>query len=239
MTVLFNVDWDSGTLASTTYTLAPPEVPNGHTLTTGASSVYSEAASPWSGQWVAEPSFATPWKITSTVSASTIQATSGRLLIQMNPTTSSGANINLFDARDSVTGDRLNLYMRNSDTHLVAHTERNGGAAFADIDLGAYPAVAHNVELIYDFNNATANQRARARVWNIGGSAGSFTDATSTSGSAGTTAQFNSLTMGDENNGSTALKIGKIFFSDSITEDLSALLSGATAPKRMMMIGVG
>lgn len=69
-------------------------------------------------------------------------------------------------------------------------------------------------------------------MWEVGQSVPSFTDATSTAGSAGTTDQPTGLQCGDSSNGTVELWVGKIIISDDITEDLSTWspISGIAFP---------
>jgi hypothetical protein len=226
MTVLFHIDWDSGTAVSTTYTMATPEVPNAHTVTTNPSGVINqEMAAPWNGQWLCDTGAFWYSVAYAALSSATMQATSGRILAQFDPPTAQGQ---IWDMR--YVANRLDGMInigRNAGGNLIGSAVWNNDGSAASLDAGAMPTNPFNLEIIYDFNNATAGLRFRWRVWDVGASPGAFNDATTTSGPAGTSSQFDQVTLGDGQNNVMNTFVGKVYISDDITEELSALLGGS------------
>lgn len=218
--VLLYANWGNGT---GTYTAATPDVPNGHTYSFNAGATIGvEAAAPWSGQSLADLS-AGVRNVSSTVSAATAQATSGRYFFECVPMGSgaNGNNCNAFSLYATVDSNG-NIRTRRSsagDTQVLGYWS---GGFQAQVDLGAESANPYCVEVIYDTTNGTDTLRLRARMWDVGGSAPAFTNCGAGAASAATD-QFTTLRLGDDGNGTGALKVGRIAISNDIAEDLSAL----------------
>lgn len=232
MTVQFHVDWVNGTLDQTadTYTFATPDLPTSGTFAnTGDATIDVTAASPWNGQSLFR---CTHWYDGAfRTSLSGLPSSQIRGLIQMDLTdiTASGEYTFLRVKREGFTGNG----------GVTVGTDTSGDLQFK-IQIGATTQWVRwtgtnvmdltnlNFEFISDPNNATESQRLRARYWSVGGSPGSFVDRTGGDGSyQGTADTKDTVVIADpNNNGHTGLYVGKIYVSDSITEDLSALLSG-------------
>lgn len=216
--VILYANWDNGT---GTYTAASPDVPNAHSWTMSNVTKAVESASPWNGQTIVTLN---AWNsnVSTTLSSSTMQATSGRVLVEMDEQDPTFYRIMRFSATDANNGD---LWVVKSGGNLKVMARWNGDTSTAEVSLGTYPTVPFAVEFIYDLNNGTANQRLRARTWNIGSSAGSMNNATSTAGSAATSDQFTSFNMAPDGE-MGGFAIGRIAVSNSTSEDLSNLSEG-------------
>lgn len=237
MTVQFKIDWDTAHLSGATYTLVTPEVPNGYALEFINSAAIDTAA------WGGSRTIATIPNWNSNVRDTTWDGTI--------PTTPSQFR---FLVEAEFTGTERDQYIRflyaandyarvlTSGVNPRIYVRWNAAASDADaIDTGYTIAddTPFVVECIVDTNNATAAQRVKIRAWAVGGSPGSFVNASSTSGAAGTFGgDFTEFKLGANDNTTQNLRVGRVLISDDITEDLSALLSSA-APKRMMTMGVG
>jgi len=129
-------------------------------------------------------------------------------------------------AATSVSNGRLRIEKNGTDLRI--RLEWNGYGSDAEVVFGTFPTAPFAVEVIYDTTNATANQRVRARHFTVGGSAGSFTNATGTSGSGSATDQFTVIEVGGKNNESpyTEMDFGRVIISNSISEDLSVVTEG-------------
>jgi len=225
--VTLYVRWTNGQpLSGTTYTAVAPDVPVGHTYTfNNSASLAVEAGSPWNGQYLAQLDTGTRF-LSSTVSSSTVQATSGRILIEVAPlTVSTGLNENYFRLY-ATTSNNGEVRVRNSTTDTVNVLGYWSGGNQVNVSLGAEPSNPFNVEIIYDTNNATASLRMRARMWEIGSSVPSFTDIGAGS-VQNTTDQFTTVEYGD-GGGAAGLKANRLIISNDITEDLSAVTESST-----------
>lgn len=221
--VTLYANWVHGTLSAGTYTQASPEVPNGHTWTFTNSTKAVHSESPWNGQTLAE---ITSWNssITTTVSSSTVQATSGRFLLEFNELDSGGYVLFMLRATTEINA---HIWALKSAGNLKVQAGWNNDTASAEVDLGTYPTGDFALEIIYDFNNATSSQRLRARTWAIGGSPGSMVNGTAL-GSAAAGDQFTSFTYAYDGE-SGGLHTGRAIFSNSTSEDLS-LVSESSGP---------
>lgn len=222
--VTLYANWVHGALASSTYTAAAPERPSEHAYTFQSASLTTEAGAPWDGQTLATLPF---WyaRIYTTVSAATTPTTQGRFLVELNAQEPGGAHIIML--RHAANEWDGHIWFQQSGGNLHVNMGWNGDSSSAQVNLGAYPTVPYAIEVIYDGTNATANQRLRARWWAIGGTPGSFTNATSASGGPAALAEFTELRIGDEE--LAGLKFGRIIFSNNLAEDLS-LVSEADDP---------
>lgn len=226
--VILYVNWGNGQpLSGSTYTAVTPDVPNSHTFTFNSSaSLTQDNNSPWNGQYLANLASGVR-NITSTVSSSTVNTTSGRVYVEAAPQSTNSSTMFQFQSTNVLNG-RVRVIRTSGGDMSVEGLHANDGA-YETVSLGTYPTNPFGLEIIYDFNNSTANQRLRARVWTLGNAAGSFVDAGSTGGGASTSDAFTSLSMGDSNNGTTGLYIGRIAFSNSTSEDLSSLSEGSAS----------
>jgi hypothetical protein len=213
--VLFYTNWEHGSLVSTTYTQATPEIPNAHTWTF-AGTIDVDSGSPWNGQSLAN--FTEHWskKASTVVSSATASTTSGRLLVEVDETADASSTV------FRLAGDGVVLLASYSAAgDLIVYSHANGAAQTNEINMDEWPDQPFALEIIYEFDNATADQRLRARAWTVGGTPGSFVDSTSTFGNAANGAEFTALALG-YNDGFKG-KIGRFILSNSITEDLSAV----------------
>jgi len=228
--VILYVNWGNGTFSSPTYTADTPDVPDAHTWGfANSGTVQVEAGSPWNGQSVAYlPNYNS--NVSSTLTSATMQATSGRVLIEVNTADVTFYKFARFSATNAANGV---IWFVKSGGNLLVRAEWNGSGSTAEVSLGTYPTAEYIVEYIYDFNNGTANQRLRARTWSIGGSAGSMNNATSTAGSAATSDQFTSFNAMPDGE-IPGLKFGRIMVSDDTAEDLSAVSEGGGAAVGLM-----
>ena len=222
--VTLYVNWTNGQpLSSGTYTAVTPDKPNAHTWSfASGATLAQDNNSPWNGRYLANVGASFEHAVTSTVSSSTVQATSGRFYFECTAWSPSGSVTQFALLATSPENGRIRV--RNVSGNIVVGFDWNGFGSFAEVNLGTRPTNPYAVEVIYDSNNGTANQRLRARMWELSGSAGSFTNATSTGGGAATTDQFTSLYVGDnDGNGTPSLQYGRVAFSNDTTEDLSNL----------------
>lgn len=221
------VNWVNGSYSSPTYTAASPDKPNSQAWTkTGTGfSIAVDNDSPWSGQTCAFVTDANNDYVDATVTSSEVQATSGRVLVEVQVGTWGGLRHQFWMFATNWWDGRLTI-RENTGGVLYVRMEWQGGQT-AFVDLGAHPTGAYVVEVIYDTNNATASQRLRARTWTLGGTPGSFTD-TGSSSSAGSTNQFVTVRLGDNGSGVDA-QFGRVMVSSDISEDLSAVTEGGGA----------
>ena len=234
MTVQFRVDWANGTLDQTanTYTFASPDIPTSGTFTdTGDATIDVVAAAPWNGQSLFNCSH---WYDGAhRASLSNLTASAIRFLVQLDltdiATDAQYEFFRIYNAADSSNG-KLTI---GADSAGNLNIRSQNPSFFEEVEWAvAVTTLTHlNVEVIADTNNATESQRLRARYWAVDGSAPSFTNRTGGDGSGQrTTATPDKITLCDpNNNGHTGTKFGKIFVSDDITEDLSALVAGTAA----------
>jgi len=227
--VTLYVRWTNGQpLSGTTYTAVAPDVPVSHTWTAvNGATLGTDPDAPWSGQYLAELDGNN--RMSTTVSSATVATTTGRFYIESE----GGPNANgdlLLVSPTTINNGRVRI-RKTGGGNLLVNCATNGGANSAEVDLGTYPTGAYAVEVIYDIANGTAANRLQARTYAVGGSPPAFTTITGGSLPSGTTDQFTSLNIGD-NTGwdNSGLKVNRIAFSNSITEDLSNLTesSGAT-----------
>lgn len=238
MALIFDVDWDSGTQSTTTYTQATPEVPNGGTLTltTGAvGQVFQDNDSPWNGKWCCNLAATWDAKVTATLSASTWSNNSGRFLFQMSmPTTGSDCQLFRIDYNNLTSSMlRVKFLYGGGSSQLEIYYSRDAWAQENKVtfDPGTIGTTTpQNIEVIYDPNNSTGGLRLRARHWDIGGTVPSFTDANYVTGPAGTPAnQYTVAGWGDgQNSPMTGCQVGRILHSNSISDDLSAYVTSST-----------
>jgi len=223
--VTFYTNWVHGTLVSTTYTQATPEIPNAHTWTF-VGSIAPEPDTPWNGQTLAD--FTAAWNhyATATVSSSTVPASAGRLLIEVDTMVDNHRILNLSATSPSNGLLRIERTAGNLSVSLLWNNYNNG----ATVDLGTFPTSPFALEIIYDTLNSTRAERCKARLWTIGGTPpSSFTAATTTDGGQSVaTDQFVALTLGNPDSDSY-VRIGRVIVSNSITEDLSAVTETAAA----------
>ena len=194
--VLLYANWKSANLSGTTYTYTTPEKPNAFTGTFNANNtIVASGGSPWQvGQELVDLDNNFNCAITHTVSSSTIQATSGRIMFELAPTSVATVLVSIEAATPANGRMRVS---RNGGGNLVVSTLCAGGDG--NVDLGAMSSNPFVVEFIYDCNNATRSQRLRARQWDLGGTPGAFSDNTDVSSSASTTDQFTAFNFA--NNG--------------------------------------
>jgi hypothetical protein len=214
--VLFYTNWDHGTLASSQFTHAAPNIPSDFVWGTANGSIVQDNNSPWNGQYLFDASANWSHQIGATLSSATIQASSGRLLVEVDQAPISGGILQLLASNSS---NGLISVTRNAAGELNVSLDWRGWGSHNEINFGAVPAVPFAVELIYDTQNSTVAQRLRGRIWNIGSAAGSF-GTSSGSGSAATTDQFVTLVGSSQEN---QCIYGRIIISNSTTEDLSAV----------------
>ena len=231
MAVTLYADWENGSYSAPTYTAATPDIPNGHTWT-GNGTNYSRAVdndAPWSGQTCLFVTNATNDYWQSTVSASEVQASLGRVLVEMEG--GQAARVQFLLQNGAEYWDGRLLIWQTAGGNLEVQLLWQGGNT-ATVDLGTYPSGAYVVEVIYDTNNATASLRLRARTWTLGGSPGSFNN-TGSSTSAGSQDQPDGVFFGDSGSGVDA-QLGRVIISDDISEDLSSWSpGGGDAPALM------
>jgi hypothetical protein len=224
--VLLYANWSNG---SGTYTAATPDKPDAHTYSFNAGATIAvEAAAPWSGQSLAQLESGTR-NVTSTLSAATAQATSGRYFFECTPigAAGNGTNLGMFEIYATVSSNGIIRVRRQNAGNIEVLGYWSGGYQ-TTVSLGAESANPYCVEVIYDTTNGTAASRLKARMWDVGGSPPSFTDSDGTGANAATD-QFTTLGIGDGGNGTPNFKVGRIAISNDITEDLSALDEGAGA----------
>lgn len=217
MAVTLHVDWTNGQpLSGGTYTANTPDIPDNHTYTFSNAVLTQDNDAPWNGKYLADLSTSVR-SVTTTVSGTTVANAAGRFCIKCEPLTE---NTKQFEAKnDSVLNGLLRVSRVAGNLEVLSLCNNDGQSN--TVALGTYPTGPFAVEVIYDFNNATANQRLRARSWLLSGSPGTFTDATSTSGGASTNSAFTSIKLGSDDT-SLGLMYGRVTFSDDITEDLSS-----------------
>jgi hypothetical protein len=144
------------------------------------------------------------------------------LLFQFEPSDVWGSNN--FAKIEATTPNNGTVAIRETSGNLLAiEFTFNGGSTFLAHDFGTIPSVATNVEVIYDSQGSGA-ARLQSRTWAVGGTPGSFANAAFSSGANANTDQFTLLTLNQCGDVSSR-RYGKIFISDDINEDLSALLS--------------
>jgi hypothetical protein len=223
--VTLYANWVHGSLVSTTYTQATPEIPNAHTWGLyGSRTVVT--ASPWNGQTLAD--FTAAWndRAETTVSSATVQATSGRILVEFD-TISESQSAPIF-ALSAATASNGRIRIERGAANLTVTLRWGSWDGDNTVDLGTAPTGPFVIELIYNTQHATANQRLQARTWAVGGTPGSFSNSTSSGGSAGTTNQFTSLFLGSGNDWSE-YRIGRVIIANSTTDDLSVVSEEAAA----------
>jgi hypothetical protein len=224
--VLLYTNWLSANLSGgVTYTTVAPEKPVGHVLTFDSDvTLGSGGGAPWlTGQEIADMDNHFSAAITSTLSAATAQASSGRIYAEFNPTTAVSQVFLRLEAATFSNG-RVRIQINGAGNVLVGSLCTGGDGL---VDLGTESANPYAVEIIYDTNNATRSQRLRARMWDLGGTPPAFSDNSDVASSAATTDQFTYLQVGDGGDVSTGMKSGRIAISNSITEDLSNLTEGS------------
>ncbi len=228
--VTLYVDWKNGALSGGTYTAATPDRPDEHEFNFTFATLGVEASAPWNGQTLAHLPF---WyaKITSAVSAATIATTAGRFLIEVNEQEPSD-HIFLVKADNEFMG---HFWAHRSGGNLMVVLSWNNEASVCEVDLGTYPTAPFALEIIYDSNHATPNQRLRARRWAIGGAPGAFSNATSTTGGAAAMDEFTLLRVGEEE--MAGMRYGRIIASNDVNEDLSLVdeSSGSSSILMQMM----
>jgi hypothetical protein len=225
-TVQFYTNWLSANLSGgVTYTTVAPEKPVSHVLTFDSDvTLGSAGGAPWlTGQEIADLDNHFTANISSTLSSATIQASSGRMYVEFNPTTATAQMLFKVEAATPANG-RVRIRI-DSGGNVTVQSLCAGGDGL--VDLGAESTNPYAVEIIYDTNNATRSQRLRARMWDLGGTPPSFSDNTDSFSSASTTDQFTYLQVGDGGDVSTGFKSGRIAISDDITQDLSDLTEGS------------
>lgn len=222
--VLTYINWLPANLSGATYTTVAPEKPASVTWTfAGSAAIYASSA-PWpGGQELVDLNNSGSDAVERTISASDMQATSGRIMIEMEPATVD--SVIPWRAEAATVGNGRFRVRRDGSGNLTVTLEYSGFGGLCDVQLGAFPTVAFAVEAIYDLGNATRSQRLRARTWSIGGSPGAFTDNSEPTSASGTTDQFVTTSFGD--GGAPGLAIGRVAFSNDITEDLSNLDEGS------------
>jgi hypothetical protein len=227
--VTLYTNWGHGTLASGQYSHASPEVPA--TFTWGAvhGAQVVDNDPPWNGQTLLD--IGTVWygRAEAVVSSATAQATSGRLLLEVDSSTTANSPILHLGAANNSHG--LLRIEHRSDGTIYTDFQWGGWAGYNIVNLGAVPTVPFAVEIIYDSNNATANQRLRARMWNIVDTPGSFSDSSQADGNAGTTDQFTTVLLGSGNDWTRHI-LGRLIISNSTTEDLSLVSEALSMPPR-------
>jgi hypothetical protein len=226
-------NWVHGTITNSGsddyYTQASPEIPNGYVVLVKDSNVEVESASPWSGQTLLD--CANHWydgAYWSGLTSAEITATQGRLLIEVDTfgSANNGKLVMHLEATDN-TNFRIRVWRNaGSPDYMRVFLQWNGNGSEADVVFSAFPSNPFNLEFLWDTNNSTANQRLRARYWEIGSSVPSFTDATATTGTAGTTDQPTKIFIAEYENDTVTARYGRLIVSDDITEDLSAVSEG-------------
>ena len=222
--VTFYVNWVDGTDTGTNYVTNTPEVPDAFTLAIQNSNIEVAAGAPWNGQPLLDvANNAVDGVETSSLTSAELAPTSARLLFEFEPWTEYFGTPAL-EIRDSGFNFRMRVYrMSSAPDYLRIQFQWNGGFNENFVDFSSFPSNPFALEIIYDTNNATANQRLRARFWGIGSSAPSFTNSTSTSGSAASSEQPTYMDIARYNSDTITTRLGRIIFSDDITQDLSVL----------------
>lgn len=154
-----------------------------------------------------------------------MQATSGRVLVEIDQATVNGKSFFILQATTAANG-RVRID-RTISGNLEAELVFNDGNSSNILDFGTFPSSPCVVEMIYNSNASTAAERLRGRVWNVGETPGSFTNAQTNSGSATTTSQFTNSYIGGYDNENYGLILGRIIISNSMTEDLSLVRDGS------------
>ena len=232
MTILVNIDWANGTLDQTanTYTAATPDVPNGQVIAgTQDSTIDVFASAPWNGQSLFN---CTHWYDGSSTTSFSALSGARRFLVQVDPTNipTGSATRPLFVVKNAASqfDYRVDVLRLLADTFLRVRCNLNSGSGIEHyVDFGTWPSAPFNLEFYVDPNNATESQRLRARYWDVGASPGAFVNRTSGSGTyqGNFAAEPDQLNLADPGNNDVYAAFGKIIISDSISEDLSALLS--------------
>jgi len=234
--VLLYTNWDHGTLASGQFSHAAPNIPNTFTWDTASGSIIQDNDTPWNGQYLFDSSVNWYDGLFATLTSATVQATSGRLLVEVDSFGVDNSPILGLYASNRSNGS-LNIRRESGNVNVgLAWDGWNGANVVA---LGAMPSVPFAIEVIYNTQHATANQRLQARMWNIGSTPGSFNNSSTSDGSAANTDQFISLYLADPGNNPTNSIFGRVIISNSTTEDLSAITisseaGGASLPPHIL-----
>jgi hypothetical protein len=125
---------------------------------------------------------------------------------------------------NATTASNGRIRVRRNTGNLVIDFAWDGNNNFVSVSLGTFPTNPFAVEVIYDATNATDSLKLRARAWDIGATAGSFTNTGDTATDLATD-EFTALSLNDGNQAGP--KFGRIAFSNDTTEDLSNLSEGA------------
>jgi hypothetical protein len=160
--------------------------------------------------------------VSSTVSSSTVAATTGRFYIEGEGAPNANG-VMLIIAPTTANNGQIRI-KKTGGGNLLVNITTNGGSNAAEVDLGTYPTSDYAVEVIYDTTNSTAANRLQARTYGVGDTPPSFTTITGGSIPSGATDQYTSLTVGETTGwDSSGLKVNRIAFSNDSTEDLSDL----------------
>lgn len=221
----FNAD---GSLVGTTYTFGATEVPVSQTMVLDGA-IANRSTSPWSGENVAE--LGANWYSWARIATldSSIDLSNFRAILLFDPYSGVDTTSNII--RFNATNGYWTI--RKLTGNLQVYFEWGEGGSAASVGLGTYPTVPTAIEIIADLENATGNQRVRARTWALGASVpGSFTDATSSAGSAansGTRAAYTELVCGADGDQTEDLAIALLVIDSDDTVDLSTLVTGSAA----------